>query len=170
MLRHGPAASAEGRTRAKLAAAGAGNTLAHWNTVYLERAVRRLRAQDAMIPEDPCPCRPARVGVQRADRRLRLDRSRSSRFVPPSMRCPHYVPALDVPSGSVPRPPLGAQRPRPRPRVASLFAAGSRGPHAALRTLPNERALELGGGAEHLQGEQSLRAGRVDRILEAAEE
>ena len=45
----------------------------------------------------------------------------------------------------------------------------SRAAQPGLRAFPDQGALELGDGAEDLQGEAALRAGGVDRVAERAE-
>ena len=53
--------------------------------------------------------------------------------------------------------------------IAADAAAFFGGAQPVLGAFPNERALEFGDRAEHLQGETTLRSGRVDRIGERFE-
>jgi hypothetical protein len=55
-----------------------------------------------------------------------------------------------------------------QPRIAADAAALAGGLQAGLGALADQRALELGDGAEDLQGEAALRAGGVDGIAERA--
>jgi hypothetical protein len=46
--------------------------IVHWNTVYLDRAVRQLHAQGAVVPDDPLAhVAPLGWRAHRLDRRLR---------------------------------------------------------------------------------------------------
>ncbi len=56
-----------------------------------------------------------------------------------------------------------------QPRIAGKFAARLGRLHARLGALGDQRALELGDGAEHLQREHALRRRGVDRIAQRAE-
>jgi TnpA family transposase len=67
--------------------------IVHWNTVYLDRAVRQLRARGAAISDDLLAHVAARVGTHRPDRRLRLDRVRPRCSVSADTRCSGHVPA-----------------------------------------------------------------------------
>ena len=53
--------------------------------------------------------------------------------------------------------------------IAAHPAAAARGLQAGLGALGDQRPLELGDGAEHLQREHALRRGGVDRVAQAAE-
>ena len=57
----------------------------------------------------------------------------------------------------------------PQAGIAADAAAAARGLQAGLGALGDQRPLELGDGAQHLQGEHALRRGGVDRIAQAAE-
>jgi hypothetical protein len=67
--------------------------IVHWNTVYLDRAVRHLRAQGAKVPDDllahVVPLGWEHIG----DRRLRLDRGEPGHAVSAATRGSFYVPA-----------------------------------------------------------------------------
>ncbi len=58
---------------------------------------------------------------------------------------------------------------RVQPRIAADAAAGAGGALAGHGALADQGALQLGGGAEDLQGELALRTGGVDRVAERAE-
>ena len=57
----------------------------------------------------------------------------------------------------------------PQPGIAADAAAASRGLQAGLGALGDQSPLELGDGAQNLQGEHALRRGGVDGIAQAAE-
>ena len=65
--------------------------IVHWNTVYLDRAVRQLRSDGSQ--RSAGPCRPARMGAHRSDRRLHLDRGKPGRAISAAARGSFYVPA-----------------------------------------------------------------------------
>ncbi len=68
--------------------------IVHWNTVYLDRAVRPVaRAGGDGSRRSSGPRRPARLGAHRPDRRLRLDRREPRRAVSAATRGSFYVPA-----------------------------------------------------------------------------
>ena len=58
---------------------------------------------------------------------------------------------------------------RPEPGIAADAAARLGRLEPGPGALADQRPLELGGGAQHLQGEDALRAGGIDRIAEAPE-
>ena len=55
------------------------------------------------------------------------------------------------------------------PRVTADPSPCLGGTQAGFGTLCNQRSLELGNGAEHLEGEHALRGSGVDRVMQAAE-
>ena len=58
---------------------------------------------------------------------------------------------------------------RPEPRIAPPTAARLGRLEPGLGALADQRPFQLGGRAEHLQGEDALRTRSVDRVAEAPE-
>ena len=66
--------------------------IVHWNTVYLDRAVRHLRARGFTIPDDLLAhVAPLGWGAHRAHRRLHLERQQPQHRLPAATRCSHGV-------------------------------------------------------------------------------
>jgi len=117
----------------------------------LEHGLSRPRRPASPRPRHACagraasPCRPARLGAHRADRRLCLDQRQSGRQLPPAPRCSLPVPdpgRLTCSFEQIVRRPLLARKPRKLAAVAlankiarTVWAMMARG--EAYRHLPD---------------------------------